>query len=152
MERNKFHANVSSRLAWTARPGVYWAAPVVAGIPFGIGLLFVFLTSYQYLIDCYGPLAASALASATLFRYVGAGGLVMVVRPMYMNLSYTVDGQSVYAWPLSLLGFLSIGCLPVPFMLYFGAGKWLRQVRRSYWCFLTSDFRTNFYHRDHQFV
>lgn len=117
-------------LAWTARPGVPWPAPVVAGLPFGAGLLFVFLAVYQYLIDCYGPLAASALAASTLFRYVGAGGLVMVVRPMYQNLAYTVDGQQVYAWPLSLLGFLSIACLPIPFILYFGAGNWLRQVSR----------------------
>lgn len=140
------------RIAWTARPGVPWPAPVLAGIPFGSGLLFVFLISYQFLIDCvclqshiltyhsltqfsynstdtqqYGPLAASALAASTLFRYVGAGGLVMVVRPMYQNLAYTVDGQQVYAWPLSLLGFLSIACLPIPFALYFGGGRWLRQ-------------------------
>lgn len=116
-----------NRLAWSARPGVPWPAPVIAGLPFGAGLLFVFLIVYQYLIDCYGPLAASAFASATLFRYVGAGGLIMVVESMYNNLSYTVDGQKVYPWPLSLLGFLSIACLPIPFVLYFEVGNWLGQ-------------------------
>lgn len=117
-------------LAWSARPGVYWTAPVLSGVPFGFGLLSVFLASYQYLIGGYGELAASALAlaSATLARYLGAGGLVMVVRPMYINLAYAnAAGQQIYAWPLSLLGFLSILCLPIPFVLYFGAGRWLRQ-------------------------
>jgi len=115
-------------LAWTARPGVYWASPVLSGLPFGIGLLIVFLTSYQFLIDCYGPIAASALASVTLARYVAAGGLVMVVRPMYMNLAYSnAAGEDIYAWPVSLLGFLSVVCLPIPFTLYFGLGRWLRK-------------------------
>lgn len=115
-------------LAWSARPGVYWPAPVLSGLPFGFGLLSVFLASYQYLIDGYGELAASALASATLARYLGAGGLVMVVRPMFINLAYSnASGQQIYAWPLSLLCFLGIVCIPIPYILYFGAGKWLRQ-------------------------
>lgn len=115
-------------LAWSARPGVPWQAPVLSGLPFGFGLLSVFLASYQYLIDGYGELAASALAAATLARYLGAGGLIMVVRPLYINLAYSNNvGQQIYAWPLTLLGFLSIICIPIPFVLYFGAGRWLRQ-------------------------
>jgi hypothetical protein len=32
-----------------------------SGIPFGFGLLAIFLGSYQYLMDAYGPYAASAV-------------------------------------------------------------------------------------------
>jgi len=32
-----------------------------SGIPFGFGLLAIFQGSYQYLMDAYGPYAASAV-------------------------------------------------------------------------------------------
>lgn len=33
-----------------------------SGIPFGFGLLAIFQGSYQYLMDAYGPYAASAVS------------------------------------------------------------------------------------------
>ena len=35
-----------------------------SGIPFGFGLLAIFQGSYQYLMDAYGPYAASAVCPA----------------------------------------------------------------------------------------
>jgi DHA1 family multidrug resistance protein-like MFS transporter len=34
---------------------------MISGIPFGFGLLAIFQGSYQYLMDAYGPYAASAV-------------------------------------------------------------------------------------------
>jgi hypothetical protein len=34
---------------------------IISGIPFGFGLLAIFQGSYQYLMDAYGPYAASAV-------------------------------------------------------------------------------------------
>ena len=35
----------------------------VSGIPFGFGLLAIFQGSYQYMMDAYGPYAASAVST-----------------------------------------------------------------------------------------
>ncbi|RYP47622.1 hypothetical protein DL768_006351 [Monosporascus sp. mg162] len=40
--------------AWTASPSVHWASCIIAGIPFGIGFVTLFLGLTSYLIDCYG--------------------------------------------------------------------------------------------------
>ena len=51
-------------VAWTARPGVHWASPVVAAVPFAWGNLSVFTAAALYLVDVYGHLnGASALAA-----------------------------------------------------------------------------------------
>jgi len=34
-------------------PDIHWAAPTLAGIPLGIGLITIFLQSLNYLIDAY---------------------------------------------------------------------------------------------------
>jgi hypothetical protein len=80
-----------------------------SGIPFGFGLLAIFQGSYQYLMDAYGPYAASAvglsfrfptstdrqLASVTLTRY-GISGLVILAYPtMYENLGSEWAGSYV---------------------------------------------------------
>lgn len=47
------------------------------------GILCVFISTYQYIIDSYETFAASALASVTLIRYLAAGGMVVVGIPFY---------------------------------------------------------------------
>ena len=48
---------------------------------FGYGILCIFISSYQYIIDSYEMYAASALASLTLIRYVAAGAMTVVGIP-----------------------------------------------------------------------
>lgn len=68
-------------MGWTNYPSVsYWNA-LVASVLFGYGILCIFISSYQYIIDSYEIYAASALASLTLIRYVAAGGMVEVGIP-----------------------------------------------------------------------
>jgi MFS family permease len=38
-------------VGWTARPSVHWIVPVLAGIPFGIGFLLLFMALLNYLVD-----------------------------------------------------------------------------------------------------
>jgi hypothetical protein len=104
------------------RPSSYTRSPcreveqkdlTFSGIPFGFGLLAIFQGSYQYLMDAYGPYAASAvclllhhpsvvgtstnrqLASVTLTRY-GISGLVILAYPtMYENLGSEWAGSYV---------------------------------------------------------
>ena len=101
-------------MGWTARPDISYWSPLAASVLFGYGILCVFISSYQYIIDSYEMYAASALASVTLIRYVDAGGMVEVAIPMYTNLGVH--------WTLTLLGAISALMVPVPYLFYaFGA-------------------------------
>ena len=53
-------------MAWTAYPGVSIWSPIIATVFFGYGMLAVFLSTYQYLIEAYEIYAASALATISL--------------------------------------------------------------------------------------
>ena len=63
-------------MGWTAYPSISYWSPLAASVLFGYGILCVFISSYQYIIDSYETYSASALASVTLIRYVAAGGMV----------------------------------------------------------------------------
>ncbi|KAG8533960.1 uncharacterized protein KY384_001702 [Bacidia gigantensis] len=65
-------------MGWTAYPSISYWSPLAASVLFGYGILCVFISCYQYIIDSYEAYSASALASATLIRYVAAGGMVEV--------------------------------------------------------------------------
>lgn len=71
-------------MGWTAYPSISFWSPLAASVLFGYGILCVFISSYQYIIDSYETYSASALASVTLIRYVAAGG--MVRDPIFLHL------------------------------------------------------------------
>jgi len=60
-------------MGWTADAGISYWSPLANSVLFGYGILCVFISSYQYIIDSYEGYAASALASVTLIRYSAAG-------------------------------------------------------------------------------
>lgn len=97
-------------MGWTARPGISYWSPLLASVMFGFCMQGIFISAYLYLIDAFGPYAASALVSLTLTRYIGAGGMTIAAGPMY-------EGIGV-AWTLTLMGILAVLCVPVPFVLY----------------------------------
>ncbi|KAK3168480.1 hypothetical protein OEA41_004928 [Lepraria neglecta] len=97
-------------MGWTAYPDISYWSPLAASVLFGYGILCVFISSYQYIIDAYEAYAASALASATLIRYVAAGGMIEVSIPFYKNLGVH--------WTLTILGCLSALLVPVPYLFY----------------------------------
>ncbi|EMC98681.1 hypothetical protein BAUCODRAFT_30946 [Baudoinia panamericana UAMH 10762] len=104
-------------MGWTARPTISIWSPLAASALFGYGILCVFITSYQYIIDAYETYAASALASITLIRYVAAGGMVIVGIPFYENMGV--------AYTLTILACLSALLVPVPYVFY-KYGPWIR--------------------------
>lgn len=97
-------------MGWTAYPSISYWSSLGASVLFGYGILCVFISSYQYIIDSYEIYAASALASVTLIRYVAAGGMVEVAIPFYSNLGVH--------WTLTILGCLSALLVPVPYLFY----------------------------------
>lgn len=54
--------------AWTNGPEIHWIVPTIASGFFGAGLILVFLSSINYLIDSYVIYAASVLAASAVTR------------------------------------------------------------------------------------
>ncbi|CEI67367.1 hypothetical protein FVEN_g5749 [Fusarium venenatum] len=96
---------------WTARPGVSWASPAAAMIIFAWGNMCVFVSTMQYITDTYhGNVVASAASANSLARYGFAGVFPLFTIQMYEKLG--ID------WASSLLGFVALALLPVPWVLF----------------------------------
>lgn len=129
-EYRLFPAMIGSLLApvgifwfgWTARPGISWASPAVAIMPFAWGNICLFVSTTQYLVDTYhGSTVASAMSANSLARYGLAGAFPLFTIQMYQNLGV--------GWATSLLGFIAVALLPVPWSLY-KFGKTIRARSR----------------------
>jgi hypothetical protein len=107
---------------WTPNPSVPWPAQVVAGVPIGAGILVVWRQKLNYLIEVYLMFANSALSANTWI-----GSTVGGAFPLFAT-SYMYDTLGV-AWTTSLLGFLSIAMIPIPFLFYF-YGPMIRDLSR----------------------
>ena len=81
---------------------------MLAGLPFGVGFVLIFMALLNYLTDAYEIYAASAMAAASCSRSIFGAVLPLAAKPMYEKLGV--------AWASSLLGFLSLGMSIVPFV------------------------------------
>ncbi|KAK3349580.1 major facilitator superfamily transporter [Lasiosphaeria hispida] len=107
-------------MAWTSRSDVSWVSPVVAMIPFAWGNLCVFISTMQFTVDTYtGTVIASATSANSLTRYGLSGAFPLFAIQMYSRLGIN--------WATSLLGFLSLAMLPVPWV-FFKYGKKIRSL------------------------
>lgn len=100
--------------AWTADNGVHWIAPVIAEAFFACGNLMIFMAAVLYTMDFYGPLyGASAMGANNMARYGLGASFPLFIVQMYEGLGI--------GWATSLLGFVSLACLPIPWAFwYFG--------------------------------
>ncbi|KAK7978606.1 Citrinin biosynthesis cluster MFS transporter mrr1 [Apiospora saccharicola] len=75
-------------LGWTAQPdaGIPFAVPMLAGIPFGMGWMLVFMALINYLTDAYELYAASANAAASASRSLVAVVLPFATAPLFEGL------------------------------------------------------------------
>lgn len=98
--------------AWTARADIHWISPLLATIFFGAGNLLIFCSAVLYLIDTYQSIAgASAAAANGLLRYILGAVFPLFTVQMYQKLGI--------GWATSLLGFVTVGLLPIPWVLWF---------------------------------
>ncbi|RSM03239.1 hypothetical protein CDV31_010583 [Fusarium ambrosium] len=95
-------------LGWSAREGVSFIAPMLAGIPFGMGFMLIFMAMLNYLTDAYEIFAASANAAASTCRSLFAVVLPLTTTPMFRRLE--IPGAC------SLLGGLSALMCIIPFV------------------------------------
>ncbi|KAJ6136737.1 hypothetical protein N7497_012441 [Penicillium chrysogenum] len=72
--------------AWTNSPNIHWMASVAAGAPFGFGMVLVFLSVFNYLIDSYTIFSASVLAANSALRSLFGMAFPLFTTYMYHNL------------------------------------------------------------------
>lgn len=107
---------------WTSKADISWASPTVAIMIFACGNLCVFISTSQYMVDTYrGITVASAMSANSLARYGLAGAFPLFAIQMYTNLHVS--------WASSLVGFIAIALLPVPWVLFM-TGEKLRAMSK----------------------
>lgn len=89
---------------------VHWIMPIIGSAWFSIGAFLLFQAVLNYLPDAYPEYAASVLAGNDLMRSSFGAGFPLFASAMYNNLGV--------GWASSLLAFLSICFIPIPFVLY----------------------------------
>lgn len=92
--------------AWTNSPSIHWMASIAAGVPFGFGMVLVFLSVFNYLIDAYTIFAASVLAANSLLRSMFGFAFPLFTTYMYENLGIH--------WASTIPAFLALACVPFP--------------------------------------
>ncbi|KAL3422477.1 MFS multidrug transporter [Phlyctema vagabunda] len=107
--------------AWTSSPHITWVPQALAGIPIGWGILMIFLSGLNYIIDVYMWYANSAIAANTLIRSFAGAGFPLFATAMYHTLGVN--------WATSLLGFLCVALIPVP-ILFFVYGSRIRAASK----------------------
>ncbi|KDQ11581.1 hypothetical protein BOTBODRAFT_35248 [Botryobasidium botryosum FD-172 SS1] len=100
---------------WTSYSNISFWAPMMSGGLLGTGVIFIFLALFNYIIDAYLMVAASALASSTVVRSLFGAGFPLFATQMYDQLGPR--------WASSLIGFIALAMVPIPFVLTrYGAG------------------------------
>jgi hypothetical protein len=103
--------------AWTSYPWVHWIGPTISGIPFGFGMVLIYYTANNYLIDTFITYCASALAAKTVVRSGLGAAFPLFITQMYHGLGFQ--------WASTLLAFISLAMVPIPFAFY----RWGASVR-----------------------
>lgn len=107
---------------WSSYFTVHWASTFISLVPFGFGIVKLFLPISTYIVDSYPIYAASATAANVIIRSVVGALLPLAEPPLYSSLGL--------GWGNSLLGFICIMMVPLPFVFYkFGAR--LRKAQRT---------------------
>lgn len=95
---------------WCTHYHVHWASAVISLIPYGFGIVGIFLPITTYLVDCYPMYAASAIAANTVLRSLVGALLPLAGSSMYASLGL--------GWGNSLLGFICVAMIPLPIVFY----------------------------------
>lgn len=94
---------------WTSYPSVNYWAPMLAGGGLGFSTIWIFLALFNYIIDAYLFVAASALAANTVVRSLFGAGFPLFATQMFEALNPR--------WASTLLGLVAVVMAPIPFIL-----------------------------------
>uniref|UniRef100_A0A0B7KHD1 Major facilitator superfamily (MFS) profile domain-containing protein n=1 Tax=Bionectria ochroleuca TaxID=29856 RepID=A0A0B7KHD1_BIOOC len=116
--------------------GLSFVVPMLAGIPFGLGFMLIFMALLNYLTDAYDIFAASANAAASCCR-----SLLAVVLPLATSRMFDDLGIS---GACALLGGLSAGMCVIPFV-FIWKGPVIRE--KSKFCIALRERREEIHRR-----
>jgi len=106
-------------LAWSARRDIHWIAPILSGILFGLCYVLNMLTMAVYNNDVYTVhYGASVFAATTFIRFTISSCFPLFTEQMVRHLGFR--------WATSLLGFIAIAIIPIPWVFF----KWGPALRR----------------------
>lgn len=105
---------------WTTNYGVFWLVPIIGLIPFGFGMIGIFVPIMTYLVDSFPIYAASALAGLTAVRSLFGAFLPLAGPRMYDNLGL--------GWGNTLLGFVALILIPAPAFIF----KYGERIRKNH--------------------
>lgn len=97
--------------AWTSYPSIPWIVPIIASGLFGLGIYTILLATVNFIVDSYQNYSASALASLIFVCNLTGAGFPLFAKQMYTGMGLE--------WASSLLGFVAILLIPVPFLFFF---------------------------------
>ncbi|KAF2025149.1 MFS general substrate transporter [Setomelanomma holmii] len=104
---------------WSAQAKTNWMVPILGNVFLGMGMVLTYMPSAMYLVDAYTTHSASVTAASTILRCL-LGALLPLAGPaMYDALGL--------GWGNSLLGFIAIAFIPVPFVFY----RYDQQIREA---------------------
>jgi hypothetical protein len=88
---------------------------VIGLVPFGFGMMGIFIPIQTYTIDSFPAFAASGVAALTVSRSLFGAFLPLAGPSMYQALGL--------GWGNSVLGFIAIALIPAPLMIYKFGGR-----------------------------
>ena len=104
-------------LGATSYKHIIWVGPASSGLAFGYGMVLIYYSLNNYIIDCYAMYASSALATKVFLRSAGGAAFPLFTSQMYDRLGLQ--------WASWLLAFISTAMILIPFAFYY-YGKALR--------------------------
>lgn len=109
-EQGVFHSGVSNRLLANNDPiSVPWIVPIIGTAFFAPGFYLTFQSILNYLGESYPRYVASVFAGNTFFRSSFGGALPLAAPRMLDSLGI--------GWASSVLGFIAVAMVPLPFIL-----------------------------------
>ncbi|KAK7204736.1 synaptic vesicle transporter [Myxozyma melibiosi] len=97
-------------LGATSYKHIIWVGPSSAGLAFGYGMVLIYFSVNNYIIDSYESCAASALAAKVFTRSAGGAAFPLFTTQMYHRLGLQ--------WASWLLAFISLAMVLIPFCFY----------------------------------
>ncbi|KAH3911925.1 hypothetical protein HBH56_130480 [Parastagonospora nodorum] len=105
----------------TSSPSLNPIWQILAGVPIGMGIILINMQGLNYIVDCYGVHANSAVAANTFLRSVFAAGMPLFATGMYARLG--VETATV------ILGACAVGLVPIPVVFFLWGGAIRRRSR-----------------------
>ncbi|KAI0094961.1 MFS general substrate transporter [Irpex rosettiformis] len=94
---------------WTSYPSISFWAPMMSSVFLGFSVVWIFLGIFNYIIDCYLYVAASALAINAVMRSSFGASFPLFATQMYESLNPR--------WASTLVGLIACLLVPIPFVL-----------------------------------